>query len=271
MRRAAVLGAPIGHSLSPTLHRAAYAALGLDWTYEAIEMRPDGLASFMLTRDETWAGLSLTMPLKEVVLELLDEADPLVRQTGAANTVVFRDGRRVGFNTDVNGIVNAVWEGTGETTGRARSATVIGAGATARSAVVALNELGVGSVSVLARRPDAARVLTDLARSLGLAADAVAWDQPQRAFRADVVISTLPPGAADQLASDVPDGAGVLLDVAYAPWPSRIAEAWTRSGGKVVSGLSMLTWQAAEQVRLMTGRAAPVRAMRMAVEAAAAG
>src|SRR4051794_12969885 len=100
-RRAAVLGSPIAHSLSPALHRAAYIELGLDWTYDAIECDEAALPAFVQSLDASWVGLSLTMPLKRAVLPLLAEMSETVRLTGAANTVLFRDGRTVGDNTDV--------------------------------------------------------------------------------------------------------------------------------------------------------------------------
>jgi hypothetical protein len=103
--RAAVLGRPIAHSLSPPLHRAAYEALGLDWTYDAVECGEDDLPALLDGLDASWAGLSLTMPLKQAVLPLLDEVSDLARDVAAANTVVLREGRRAGSNTDVHGIV----------------------------------------------------------------------------------------------------------------------------------------------------------------------
>ncbi len=108
-RRAAVLGSPVGHSLSPVLHRAAYAHLGLTgWSYGAYDVDEAGLAGFLAALDPSWAGLSLTMPLKAAVLPLLDAASPVVEAVGAANTVLLRDGRRVGENTDVPGMVGAL-------------------------------------------------------------------------------------------------------------------------------------------------------------------
>lgn len=269
-RRAAVLGSPIAHSLSPVLHLAAYRYLGLDWGYRAIEVEPAGLAGFLDDCDGRWVGLSLTMPLKEAVLPLLDESDELVRLTGAANTLVFADGRRLGFNTDVAGIVAALEEG-GVPIG-ARRAVVVGAGATARSAVVALARLGIDEIEIMARRPEAGGRPVELARELGRSARVVPWASARAGERgpldADIVVSTVPAGAADILAPMVPRDAGLLLDVVYSPWPTLLAEEWHAFGGNVVGGLSMLTWQAAEQVRLMTGREAPVGLMRGAGEAA---
>jgi shikimate dehydrogenase len=168
-RRAAVLGHPIEHSLSPVLHRAAYAELGLDWEYDRIDMTGDQLAGFLDGLDGSWAGLSLTMPLKLDVLALLHEVDPVAASTRSVNTVVLRAGRRVGHNTDVAGIVSSVRGATaaGALPGRP-SATVLGAGATARSAIAALAEMGVSTVSVLARRPDAADDLRAAAHAVGV-------------------------------------------------------------------------------------------------------
>src|SRR5579859_5144572 len=112
--KAAVLGKPVGHSLSPALHRAAYAALGLDgWSYEAIECDEVRLPGLLVGCGPGWAGLSLTMPLKRAVLPLLDHVDPLAAEVGAANTVVFFAGLRHGHNTDVPGMASALAEGGG--------------------------------------------------------------------------------------------------------------------------------------------------------------
>ena len=152
--KAAVLGSPIAHSLSPALHTAAYAALGLDdWTDQAIECDAAGLPAFVTARGPDWAGLSLTMPLKRTVLPLLDHVDPLAAATGGANTVVFRPDGRYGYNTDVRGIVDALTEAGAPAPGRA---TIIGAGATACSALAALRELGTAGADVVVRDPSRA-------------------------------------------------------------------------------------------------------------------
>lgn len=265
MTRAAVLGSPIAHSKSPALHRAAYAAAGLDWAYDAIEVGPAGLAALIGSLGPEWAGLSLTMPLKETVVGLLDTVDPLVRLTGAANTVVLpgaptSTGGRAGFNTDVEGIVEALREA-----GVRAPATgaVLGAGATAKSAVAALGELGVATATVHARRQQAAVEVIAVAEAVGIAAQWRPFEDVAAAATAGVVVSTVPAGAADRLAPVLAGASGVLLDVVYDPWPTPLAAAW---GGPVVPGISMLLWQAVAQVRLMTGIARPdVAAMRRAV------
>ncbi|GAA3231652.1 shikimate dehydrogenase [Pseudonocardia petroleophila] len=265
MRRAAVLGSPVAHSLSPVLHTAAYAALGLDdWRYDHRECTEDGLASFLDGLGPEWAGLSLTMPLKRAALDLAHGASELAVATGAANTLVLRDGRRFADNTDVAGIVAAL----GPVSGRA---VVLGAGGTAQAALAALRGLGIDDVTVLVRSAARAEDLRAAAKRLGvdpLVDDALA--DPARASavldRADVVVSTLPAGAAD----DLRGAAGVVLDVVYAPWPTAFAAAAQAAGARVVSGLEMLLHQAVAQVQLMTGHPGPVDAMRAALDDAVA-
>jgi shikimate dehydrogenase len=264
--RAAVLGSPIAHSLSPLLHRAAYDALGLsDWSYEACEVGPEALPGFLDGLDASWAGLSLTMPLKQHVLPLLTSASPLVTLTGVANTVLLRDGERVGHNTDVHGIVASLREAG---VGRVSRAAVLGAGATAASAVVALHELGAHHVRVLARSAERAAALQPVADAVGVDLRvAQLWPLELEDRWPQVVVNTTPPGALDSFAAESdPDGLlPVLLDVVYAPWPTPLVAVYQRAGGTVVSGAEMLLHQAAAQVELMTGRAAPVERMRAAL------
>jgi shikimate dehydrogenase len=257
MTRAAVLGSPIAHSLSPVLHRASYAALGLDWRYEAIECREKDLPALL---GRPWAGLSLTMPLKRAALPLLDEVSELARAVGGANTVVYDGGRRLGFNTDVYGMVTALAEAGVRAPG---SAVVLGGGATACSAIAALRDLGLAKVTVVVRNPARA------AEAVG-AADRLGVEVTVRSFAdavpdADLVISTLPAGAADTHAEPVARATDALFDVVYAPWPTMIAEAVRVRGGTVVGGFAMLLHQAVRQVSLMTGRDdVPAEAMRAA-------
>lgn len=260
-RNAAVVGSPIAHSLSPALHRAAYRALGLDWQYHRIEVDVDELPAFVAGLDETWVGLSLTMPLKEVVLELAAEINPTARATTSANTLLLP--QRQVFNTDVDGIVIALRR-AGFAQAAGFPATVLGAGATARSAVAALHALGAGEVHMLARRPQAAVAARATAEALGLPMHVHPFDQTAW-LSAPLVMSTVPAGVADTLAPVVPDSAGWLLDVVYAPWPTAVAQAWQHAGGTTVSGLEMLLAQAERQVELMTGIPAPTAAMRDAL------
>lgn len=281
--RAAVLGSPVSHSLSPALHRAAYAALGLrGWTYTAVHCDEARLPGFLDRLDQSWAGLSLTMPLKRAVLPLLDEVDPLASAVGGANTVVLRGDRRCGFNTDVGGMVDAL-AAAGVTT-RARitkaDALIIGAGATACSAVAALRELGVDKVAAVVRdigragelvaaagRLGVSVQLHDLRAVQGMAAGIRPSSPGPEPGQIGIAVCTIPPGSADPL---VPWLCGrhrvprVVFDVAYEPWPTLLAATASASGSTVVGGFELLLHQAGRQVKLMTGRRAPLAAMRRA-------
>lgn len=261
-RRAAVLGSPIAHSLSPTLHRAAYAGLGLDWRYDALEVDGERLPAFLRACGPEWVGLSLTMPLKRAVLPLLDTASDLVRLVGAANTIVFGPGGIAGHNTDVVGIMAAL-RGIGAEPG---PAVILGGGATAASALAALAQLGCPRVQVRARRPEAASGLADVAAALGVELCSAGWLGMDEALPgrggATIVVSTVPGSAAEVLVGSVPRDPGALLDVSYTPWPPALVQAWRRSGGAAASGEEMLLHQAVAQVELMTGRPPDVAAMR---------
>jgi shikimate dehydrogenase len=265
-RRAAVLGHPIGHSLSPALHRAAYAHLGLPWTYEAIDCRPDGLADVLRRDDPAWVGWSLTMPLKESVLPLLDAVDPLADTVRAVNTVLPVAGRLIGHNTDVPGLVEVVREVGAD---GVATASVLGAGATARSALAALAACAVPDVTAYVRRPASGEDLQRLARSLDVSLQVRPWERAVEGLAADLVVATVPAGATDELAAQATAGAavlrglpGALVDVVYSPWPTPLAAAWERAGGTVAGGLELLVHQAVGQVRLMTGQLVPVAVLR---------
>jgi shikimate dehydrogenase len=263
-RRCAVLGRPIAHSLSPVLHLAAYDALGLDWTYEALEVDIDSLTSFLDGLATPWRGLSLTMPLKRAVLPLLDDASALVDQTGAANTVLLDDrGRRSGHNTDVAGIVDSL-AGHGVT--RLDSALVLGAGATAAAALAALRQLGLRAADVGARDPARAGLLLEAAERLGVSVVLHSLDASGLPAR-DLMISTLPTAAAAPYTS-IAERFRVVFDVSYDPWPTPLTSRAAALGKVTVTGLDLLVAQAAAQVELMTGRPAPRAAMRAAARAA---
>jgi shikimate dehydrogenase len=266
-RRCAVLGAPIAHSLSPALHRAAYAHLGLDWRYDAVEVTEPELSAFVAGLDATWRGLSLTMPLKGQAVAVADRADPLVQVVGAANTLVRTDdGAWVASNTDVPGIAAALAEVGVAQVG---SATVLGGGSTAASALAALAGIS-RDVVVCVRSPARAGGLHRVASAVGIGLQVVAWDDAAAHLPAPLVVATTPTGAADALAAFVPDAPGALLDVVYDPWPTPLAQAWAAAGGTVRSGLDLLAHQAVLQVRLMTGQDVPVEVLRTAGEQALA-
>jgi shikimate dehydrogenase len=265
--KAAVLGKPIAHSLSPALHRAAYRELGLaDWTYDLVECDEAGLPGYVESRGPEWAGLSLTMPLKAAVLPLLDQVDPMAAATGGANTVVFRPEGRYGYNTDVQGIVDALTEAGVTAPGLV---AIIGAGATACSALAAVGELGAPGADVFVRDPARAGAVLATADRLALKVRLRRLDDLKQGetVAQDLLISTVPAGAADSYAertvfSRTPPMA--VMDVVYHPWPTPLAQAAAQAGAIVASGFAMLLHQAAAQVELMTGKPAPLEAMRRA-------
>lgn len=263
-----MLGSPISHSLSPVLHNAAYTALGLTWwRYEAIECDEAGLSALLDRCGPDWAGLSLTMPLKRTVVRLLDRVEPLATQVGCVNTVVFAAAQRLGYNTDVAGIVDALAEhGAGHLRQSAAPAVIIGAGATACAALAACRELGEKSVSVAVRDQDRAEDLLSAAARLGMEVTLVRYE-PRALDDARLVISTVPAGAADIFAENFPTLASypeVVFDVVYHPWPTALAVAARQAGAVLVSGFDLLLHQAGRQVKLMTDRPAPLTAMRAA-------
>jgi shikimate dehydrogenase len=286
--RAAVCGKPIAHSLSPVVHAAGYAAAGLDdWAYTRFECAAAELADLVAGLGPEWAGLSLTMPLKEAALALAAAASPVAAAVGAANTLVRRrDGGWYADNTDVAGMVRVLRDaglddagapGGGRAPARspihgaAPTVTVLGGGGTARAALAAAAQLGAPEVTVVTRRPETVAELAPPARALGVRLRRVPWDGAPAAFDADAVISTVPAGVADALAPAVRwHPSTVLFDVVYDPWPTPLAAAAAAHGNPVASGLDLLLAQALGQFEQFTGvRPAPEAAMRAALFAAA--
>ncbi|UXY34734.1 shikimate dehydrogenase [Streptomyces albidocamelliae] len=269
-RRAAVLGSPIAHSLSPVLHRAAYDELGLnDWSYDRFEVDEAALPGFLEELGAEWAGLSLTMPLKRAVIPLLDEISDTAASVDAVNTVVLtEDGRRLGDNTDIPGMVAALREHGIE---EVPSAAILGAGATASSALAALARICTGEVVAYVRSEARAAEMREWGERLDVDVRTADWADAAEALRAPLVIATTPAGTTDALATAVPERPTTLFDVLYDPWPTELAARWSMFGGAVVSGLDLLVHQAVLQVEQMTGRSpAPLEAMRHAGEKALA-
>lgn len=291
-----MLGRPAGHSLSPVLHTAAYATLGLTWwRYEAIECDEAGLPALLDSCGPDWAGLSLTMPLKRAVLPLLDRPEPLVTEVGGANTVIFAAAQRLGYNTDVPGMVRALAEhgigpaaaasgrlavpeprpsaqpgaclaAPGTTEPGVGPVLILGGGATACAALAALRDLGERSAAMAVRDPARAGGLRSAASRLGLTITLQPFE-PTGIGGVRLIISTVPAGAADVFAQIFPTPVNdppAVFDVVYHPWPTRLAAAAKQAGAVVVGGFELLLHQAAEQVELMTGRPAPLEAMRQA-------
>ena len=277
-QRAAVVGRPVGHSLSPVLHRAAYAALGLPgWTYDALDLGAEDLPVLLAGLGEEWRGFSVTMPCKQAAAAVADEAGSLVGLLGAANTLLRTGAGWRAENTDVTGVGMALQLAGVATVDRA---ALLGAGGTAAAAAVALASLGARHVEVVVRDPDRATDVVRVLRALDVAVTVSRLPDPgassgRHARRpepldAAVVVSTVPVDGQPAVAALPWRPGQVVLDVLYVPWPTPLATEVDRAGGTVVSGAEVLFWQATEQVELMTGREAPIGAMRAALDAALA-
>nr|WP_237464603.1 shikimate dehydrogenase [Leucobacter luti] len=246
----AVLGWPIGHSLSPAIHRAAYSTLGLPWRYSAVRCGADSLAAFVASRGPEWRGFSVTMPLKEEAHRIARDLDPVARASGVVNTLRRRDDGRGwdGFNTDVAGLATAI----GAAGLDPADTIVLGTGATAVSAVLAAQRLGAGRIRVAGRNSAAAAALAARGdEATAMSAHGLA-DEALRDGSSTLIISTLPGPAGRAL--DVPAAltAVPLFDVAYDPWPSPLAERWRAAGGVAHPGTAMLIEQAIVQVRIFS-------------------
>ncbi|GAA5166809.1 MULTISPECIES: shikimate dehydrogenase [Amycolatopsis] len=269
--RAAVLGKPIAHSLSPVLHEAAYRALGLTgWSYERIEVDAEALPGFVSGLGPEWAGLSVTMPGKRAALEFAAEASPRAVAAGAANTLVRRDSGWFADSTDVDGVVGAVRVAGGFAAEPGSTGLVLGAGGTAAATVVAFAELGVARVRLVVRDPARAAEAVAAAERAGVEPEVLAWSEVDFAkvvSDVSVLVSTVPPAAVAGSAATLA-AAPCVLDVVYHPWPTPLAEAVAARGGRIATGLDMLLHQAFGQVEHFTGRPAPREAMRNALRAA---
>lgn len=243
--KAAVLGSPIQHSKSPLLHLAAYAALGLQWEYERHDVGAGGLQPFLREHAGEFKGLSLTMPLKDEAYGIAETKDAASYATAACNTLVF-DGQLHGFNTDVIGFIEALRH---YGLAGASAVCIVGTGATARSAAVAMLQDGVPELHVVGRRAEACAAFTSWFTGIGGSAIEHQWDDDP--LDVDLTIATTPAGSTDDRRPPV--NPQVLFDVVYSPWPTAFAERWSAAGGRVLSGMDLLVHQAAEQVLLMTG------------------
>jgi shikimate dehydrogenase len=262
--RAAVLGRPVAHSLSPLLHRAAYAALGLsDWTYDALDVGAEDLPELLAGLGEEWRGFSVTMPCKQAAVDVADLVEPLPRLLHAANTLIRTDDGWRAENTDVTGIGMALQVAGVERVG---SAAIIGAGGTAAAAAVALSSLGAQHVDVVVRDPTRARDVARVLDVLGVSMSVTRLSDA--ALEAPLVVSTVPVDAQPDILARPWRAEQTVLDVLYAPWPTPLARHVTEVGGSVVGGFDVLFWQATVQVELMTGLPAPIAAMRSALDAA---
>lgn len=249
MIRGAVLGSPITHSLSPRLHRAAFSYLGVEGSYEPIEVPAGSLASFIEKRGEEFDYFSLTMPLKEEVLLLPIECDPFITKIQSANTLWKKDSGWSLTSTDGSGFVAALAHAGLQTFNRV---LILGAGGTSRAVAGAMDGISK-EIHVLGRSSVRAPALKSSVTTSEF--EYISWNSGADLGSYDLVINTTPAGAADLLADSVRGGAsGVLFDVIYKPWPTVLAEAWRDSGGKVIGGLELLLYQGIDQLELVLGK-----------------
>lgn len=276
---AAVIGSPIEHSLSPVLHSRAYELAGIDMQYRRFEVDGDSLGQFMADLPPECVGLSVTMPCKGPIANYLDNVDPLAKAIGAVNTVICAGGLRSGFNTDVRGIVGALVDANpGELretgTAAAQAATILGTGATAASALVALTQMGIRNVSVVGRRFGVQTAVGAAAQRLHLEYSPLNWRNlelvAEQVNAADVVVSTVPPEVCREVAALVhPRPQATFLDVTYAEAERPLPAAFRAAGAHLASPLAMLVHQGLAQVKLMTGREVPFQPVMDAIESAA--
>ena len=250
----AVWGDPIAHSRSPQLHSAAYAVLGLPWTYQRQRVGAEDFPDALAALDSSWRGLSLTMPLKAVARDAAVRVDARAQLTGAVNTLLLAENGPIGYNTDVGGIIGALAGAGVDQLSRAR---LIGAGATASSALVALAEMGASTVEVSARRPEAIAALADLGDRAGVQVISIGWDAAPR-DDVPVTISTLPGNAtvSANIAATLAQSGGLLMDAVYGQWPTTLGYSWFAAKKQAISGLGMLLHQALLQVRVFVAGSA---------------
>ena len=265
-----VVGSPISHSKSPKIHNSAYRALGLDWEYQAVEVSKGGLQAFLSTLDPTNTSvISVTMPLKVEAAALANARSAVVDELGIANTLLPQDGGWFADNTDVAGLEQTI-RATEYEFGQGASATVLGTGATALSAIRVLSDLDFGEVLICGRNASARESCASLANSLNLKPEMFDVSQLGELLDSQLVVSTWPSEVARELAAPLlgarSGSLGLLVDVTYSPWPSSLATAWFSAGGDVVGGLELLLNQAIGQVEASTGFSAPLQAMREAVD-----
>jgi len=269
-RWACLFGHPVAHSLSPTLHNAAFEALGLDAHYEARDVAPDALGEAVgALRAAACFGANVTAPHKQAIMPLLDEVTPEVRALGAVNTVVNHAGRLTGGNTDGPGLARWMTDADIDVSGRL--ALVIGAGGAARSAVLALATLGAGRIHVVNRGQErAVRLQQDLAAAAIARVTVGTLNEIARAAKEpwDVVINATSLGHHGQ-APDVHPSCyspqSVAIELAYNPPETGFMRAAQAAGARAENGLGMLVHQAALSFERWTGRTPPLDVMFGAV------
>jgi shikimate dehydrogenase len=272
-RVAGLIGGPhqVLRSLSPAIHNAAYAALGMDWVYVCFPVEPPVVGGALRgLLGAGVAGCNVTMPHKRAAAAVVDRLEGLAGTTGAVNTVALRDGRMVGWSTDGEGLTAFLREVGIDARGSA--VLVIGSGGSARSVIAGLGAEGAASVTVLARDPVRAGALAPLAGRASFRAAALEGVSGGMIAAADLIVNATPVGqeAEEPL---IPTGAirpgAAVVDLIYDPAETPLVQAAARRGARAFGGLGMLVHQAALAFEIFTGEPAPLEAMWAAARAAA--
>lgn len=258
----AIVGDPVTDSKSPQMHNAAYQELKIDWQYLRQEVTTGGLTSFLNLNRNNFQGLSITMPLKKEAISVANLVTPLAQVLDSANTLLISKSEIVAGNTDVIGIRDAIWQNTKK---KFKSVTIIGTGATARSALAAAKALKIREITIVGRSPEALTAIGNLAQRISVQVSTRTWNELVKTMDNELVISTVPKGVMDEYALLIPFRPNVLLDANYHPWPSPLAREWLIRSGRVVSGLQMLLYQGVKQFEIFTKRKPPIKVMRDAL------
>jgi shikimate dehydrogenase len=246
--KAAVLGSPIKHSLSPVLHGRAYELLNIEADYSAIELTPEGADDFFRAAlYEEWRGFSLTMPLKESIIEIGSvlefEIDPVAKLMHSGNTVVRKDGNFFVTSTDRTGFIRLLQDVP------KNRVAIIGGGGTARAALGALDGVSQ-SVDFLLRTPSRSKALLGIATTTEL--NFFGMEHSLEGY--DLVITTVPAGASDELAEALDFRIPTLFEVLYNPYPTALLKKAQELGSRTFDGIDLLVEQALDQIHLFSAR-----------------
>ena len=279
MKNVYLLAHPAGHRVSPAMHNAAFRELGIVADYTAWDVAPSDLAAAVeVLRKEEVYGANVTVPHKVAVLPLMDELSSAAQAIGAVNTIVNRDGRLEGHNTDAAGFIRALVKDAGFVVNNKR-VVMLGAGGAARAVAYGLLTEGIRELSVVNRTVEKAHDLAASFSQLGTIKVLVEEDLEEAVRAADLLVNTtsvgMERGGVDErlspLSADVLPAQGIVSDLVYRPAQTRLLVDAERSGLTVQNGLPMLVYQGAEAFEHWTGRAAPEATMLEAARNALAG
>ena len=275
-QRLGIIGHPIGHSISPVFQQAALDAIGFDGTYQPWDVAPDEVGEFVAgLRAPGTLGINVTVPHKEAVIPFLDEVDDWASTAGAVNTIVNRDGRLTGYNTDGIGFLRALREGA-DFEPRGRDVLVLGAGGSARGVVYALARVGVAQMFIANRTLERAEGLAALSVDSGAAAEALSLsDAPGAAREVALIVNCTSMGmvhgpdedGTPLSAADIPSNA-LVNDLVYNPLETPLLREAAKSGAATLGGIPMLVYQGAASFEMWTEQDAPVAVMLEAATAA---